>query len=120
MHILIVDDSKAMRSIVMRALRQAGFENPVFHEACNGAEALKMIREATPDLVLADWNMPEVSGIELLKSIQAEGHKVKFGFITSESDPTMRELARQSGALFMISKPFTVDAVKAALQPVLS
>ncbi len=120
MQILVVDDSKAMRSIVMRAVRQAGYESVSFAEAANGAEALKQIRTAPPGLVLADWNMPEMSGIELLKALRAEGNAVKVGFVTSESDPAMRDMAFQSGALFMLTKPFTPDAIKAALGPVLA
>jgi two-component system chemotaxis response regulator CheY len=69
---------------------------------------------------MADWNMPEMSGIELLQALRAEGNQVKMGFVTSESDPGMRDLAFQSGALFMLTKPFTPDAIKAALAPVLS
>jgi two-component system chemotaxis response regulator CheY len=115
MQILVVDDSKAMRSIVMRAVRQAGFEAVTFAEAVNGVEALKVIRATPPDLVLADWNMPEMSGIELLKALRAEGNQIKVGFVTSESDPAMRDLAFQTGALFMITKPFTPDALKAAM-----
>lgn len=120
MQILVVDDSKAMRSIVMRAVRQAGYEAVTFAEATNGAEALKAIRAAAPTLVLADWNMPEMSGIDLLRALRAEGNEVKVGFVTSESDPAMRDQAFQSGALFMITKPFTPDTLKAVLQPVLS
>jgi len=120
MQILVVDDSKAMRSIVMRAVRQAGFDAVTFAEAVNGAEALKQIRVATPDLVLADWNMPEMSGIELLKALRAEGNQVKVGFVTSESDPAMRDLAFNSGALFMITKPFTPDVLKAAMSQVVA
>jgi two-component system chemotaxis response regulator CheY len=119
MQIMVVDDSKAMRSIVMRAVRQAGYE-ATFVEATNGAEALKAIRAAPPTLVMVDWNMPEMNGIELLQALRAEGNAVKLGFVTSESDPSMRDLAFQSGALFMLTKPFTPDAVKAALAPVLS
>jgi two-component system chemotaxis response regulator CheY len=120
MQIMVVDDSKAMRSIVMRAVRQAGYDGVTFVEAGNGAEALKAIRAAAPALVLADWNMPEMSGIDLLKALRAEGNEVKVGFVTSESDPAMRDLAFQSGALFMLTKPFTPDAFKAVLGPVLS
>lgn len=119
MQIMVVDDSKAMRSIVMRAVRQAGYEGISFVEATNGAEALKAIRATPPTLVLADWNMPEMSGIELLQALRAEGNAVKVGFVTSESDPAMRDLAFQSGASFMLTKPFTPDAIKAALGPVL-
>jgi two-component system chemotaxis response regulator CheY len=120
MHILVVDDSKAMRSIVMRAIRQAGYEGVTFVEATNGAEALAAIRAAPPALVLSDWNMPEMSGIDLLKALRAEGNAVKLGFVTSESDPSMRDLAFQSGAAFMLTKPFTPDAVRAVLGPVLA
>jgi two-component system chemotaxis response regulator CheY len=120
MQILVVDDSKAMRSIVMRAVRQAGYDTVSFVEAVNGAEALKLIRVSPPDLVMADWNMPEMSGIELLKTLRAEGNLVKMGFVTSESDPAMRDMAFQSGALFMITKPFTPDSLKAVLAPVMT
>jgi two-component system chemotaxis response regulator CheY len=119
MLILVVDDSKAMRSIVMRAVRQAGYDAS-FVEATNGAEALKAIRQSVPALVLADWNMPEMSGIDLLKALRAEGNAVKLGFVTSESDPGMRDLAFQSGAAFMLTKPFTPDAIRAVLGPVLA
>jgi two-component system chemotaxis response regulator CheY len=120
MQILVVDDSKAMRSIVMRAVRQAGFEAVSFVEARDGAEALKLIRTTPPALVLADWNMPEMSGIELLQALRSEGNPVKVGFVTSESDPSMRDLAFQSGASFMITKPFSADSLKAVLGPVLA
>jgi two-component system chemotaxis response regulator CheY len=120
MQILVVDDSKAMRSIVMRAVRQAGYDTVAFVEATNGAEALKLIRASPPDLVMADWNMPEMSGIELLKTLRAEGNLIKMGFVTSESDPAMRDMAFQSGALFMITKPFTPDSLKAVLAPVMT
>jgi two-component system, chemotaxis family, chemotaxis protein CheY len=120
MQILVVDDSKAMRSIVMRAVRQAGYDTVAFAEAANGAEALKLIRGAPPALVLADWNMPEMSGIELLQTLRAEGNEVKVGFVTSESDPAMRDLAFQTGASFMITKPFTADTMKAVLGQVLA
>ena len=119
MQSLVVDDSKAMRSIVMRAVRQAGYDSVAFVEAVNGAEALKLIRVTPPDLVMADWNMPEMSGIELLKTLRAEGNQIRMGFVTSESDPAMRDLAFQSGALFMITKPFSPDTLKSALGPVL-
>lgn len=119
MQILVVDDSKAMRSIVMRAVRQAGFD-ATFVEAANGAEALKSIRSSPPALVMADWNMPEMSGIELLQALRAEGNAVKMGFVTSESDPSMRDMAFQAGALFMLTKPFTADAIKSVLDPVLT
>lgn len=119
MKVLIVDDSKAMRMIVMRTLRQAGYGSAEIREAGNGSEALQAIRSDAPDLVLCDWNMPEMSGIDLLTHLNTEGPKVRFGFVTSEGTDTMRERARQQGALFLIAKPFTAETFGTALAPVL-
>ena len=120
MKVLIVDDSKAMRSIVMRSLRQAGFGAHTFEEAVNGLEALKAIQAAPPDLVLADWNMPEMNGLALLQALRAEGLRTRFGFITSESSTEIRDLALSNGATFLLTKPFTVESLQATLTPYLS
>lgn len=110
MKFLIVDDSKAMRMIITRVLRQAGHSEGTFAEAADGAEALAAIRADRPDLVLSDWNMPEMSGIELLRALRAENIDVPFGFVTSESTPEMRDTATEAGARFLIAKPFTAEA----------
>jgi two-component system chemotaxis response regulator CheY len=120
MVILIVDDSKAMRLIVMRALRQAGFGEHKLVEANDGAEALSVIQSAPPDLVLCDWNMPKMNGIELLRTLQSKGLLVKFGFVTSEVTADTKQLALDSGALFLITKPFTPETFRQALAPVLA
>ena len=117
--ILIVDDSKAMRMIVRRSLIQAGFTNLEVIEANNGAEALQMVEQLSPDVVLSDWNMPEMKGIELLKSLRAKGRKVPLGFITSESSPEIHQQAVDSGASFVIVKPFTFAAIELALKPLI-
>ena len=119
MKILIVDDSRAMRMIVTRTLRQAGFGDHEFLEAENGAEGLAKVASEAPDLVLSDWNMPEVTGIEFLQTLRAQGSRVRFGFVTSESTDAMRGLAAESGALFLIAKPFTADTFAASLSGVL-
>lgn len=110
MKVLIVDDSKAMRMIVKRTLRQAGFTTHEVQEAENGKLALDLIRTYKPDVVLSDWNMPEMTGIQLLEALATEPAKPKyFGFVTSEGSEDMRERARVAGALFVITKPFTAD-----------
>lgn len=119
MKILIVDDSKAMRMIVRRALNQAGFAKLEAIEASNGVEALQIIEQQAPDIVLSDWNMPEMKGIDLLKSLRAKGRNVPLGFITSESSPEIRDLAVDSGAAFVIVKPFTPAAIELALKPLI-
>ncbi len=118
MRILIVDDSKTMRMIVKRTLRQAGYGDHETDEAENGAQALEMMRAAPHDLVLSDWNMPEMTGIELLEKAMAEGVVRKFGFVTSEQNEEMRKRAMSAGAMFLIGKPFTPESFSAALAPV--
>ncbi|MGZ6737691.1 MAG: response regulator [Mycobacteriales bacterium] len=115
MKILIVDDSKAMRMIVTRTLRQAGYGDHEFLEAENGVQGLELVGSAAPDLVLSDWNMPEMTGIEFLQALRAKGDTTRFGFVTSESTDAMRSLASESGALFLIAKPFTADTFADAL-----
>jgi two-component system chemotaxis response regulator CheY len=118
--ILVVDDSKAMRMIVQRTLRQAGFTSHAVSEACSGVEALALLRKEPFDVVLSDWNMPEMSGIELLEAVKREKISVQFGFITSESTPAMREQATTGGASFLIAKPFTVESFEQTLRGVLA
>ena len=119
MNIMVVDDSSAMRMMIIRTLRQAGFGGNDVAQASDGAEALEAIRASTPDLVLADWNMPNMTGIELLEALRAEGNDVIFGFITTEATRTMRSKASQAGAKFLISKPFTVEAFEQVLGAVM-
>jgi two-component system, chemotaxis family, chemotaxis protein CheY len=117
--ILIVDDSKAMRMIVRRTLKQAGFDHYQVAEACNGAEALTKLTHELPSLVLSDWNMPEMSGYDLLLQIRAANIAVPFGLITTEGTPEMRAKAADAGALFLIQKPFTADELGRAVAGVL-
>lgn len=119
MKILIADDSRVMRSIVSRTLRQAGYDGHELIQAGDGAEALDLVLEHEPDLVLSDWNMPEMNGIDLLQQLRAQGVAVPFGFVTSEGSPEMRERAESAGALFLIAKPFTPESFREALEPVL-
>ncbi len=120
MHILIVDDSRAMRMIIQRTLRQAGFTDHTVKEAASGKEALELLRGSPADVVLSDWNMPVMNGLELLEEIKRQGLGLQFGFITSEGTPAMRQVAIASGARFLLAKPFTVEAFEQALRGVLS
>jgi two-component system chemotaxis response regulator CheY len=118
--ILVTDDSRVMRQIVIRTLRQAGYDDHEIIQAEDGREALQMIGAEKPDLVLSDWNMPEMTGIECLEALRASGSQVPFGFVTSEGSPEMREKAANAGALFLIAKPFTEETFREALDGVLA
>lgn len=107
MKILIVDDSKAMRMIVKRTLKKAGLGDHDVVEASDGAEAMAAVEAEEPGLILCDWNMPNMSGLEFLQALRESGRNIPFGFVTSESTPEMRRIADEAGAGFFISKPFT-------------
>ena len=117
MKILIVDDSKAMRMIIIRTLKQSGIPEFTVIEACNGVEALAMVPDHKPDLVLSDWNMPEMKGLELLSKLRESGNHVRFGFITSESNNDVRRIAQETGADFLVTKPFTPNSLAVAINP---
>jgi two-component system, chemotaxis family, chemotaxis protein CheY len=119
MKLLIVDDSKAMRMIVRRTLRQAGFDDHEVEEAADGMEALKVMEGYQPDLILSDWNMPKLNGIDLLRKLREQSNPVHFGFVTSEGTDEMRATAKSCGALFLIAKPFDADTFKSIVGPVL-
>jgi two-component system, chemotaxis family, chemotaxis protein CheY len=120
MKILIADDSRAMRMIVTRTLRQAGMGGHDLVEAENGRDALDKIKEEPPDLVLSDWNMPEMTGIDLLRALRGNGIEIPFCFVTSEGSPEMRDAAAEAGAIGLISKPFTPELFADTLEPVMT
>jgi two-component system chemotaxis response regulator CheY len=105
--------------IIQRAIRQAGFRGLAVGEAANGAQAMETLRTEQPKLILSDWNMPEMSGIDFLLKVRAAQNDVPFGFITSETSGGIKDLAMKSGATFLISKPFTPEDVQKALSPIL-
>jgi len=119
MSILVVDDSRVMRQIVVRALRQAGFGDHQVVEASDGREGLAAVRTHQPDVVLTDWNMPGMSGLELVESLRLGGNSVPVGFVTSEGSAEMIGKAEAAGAAFVITKPFTSEEVREHLQQIL-
>lgn len=119
MNVLVADDSRVMRQIVIRTLRQAGYDWDVV-EAPDGAAALELLPQVQPVLVLSDWNMPEMSGIELLREMRSRGDETPFGFVTSEGSAEMREQAEAAGALFLIAKPFTAETFRDTIDPFLA
>ena len=120
MKILVADDSRVMRQIVIRTLRQAGFDDHDIVEAEDGRDAYDKVQTEKPDLVLSDWNMPNMTGLECLEALRSSGSAVPFGFVTSEGSPEMRDKAAGAGALFLIAKPFNEDTFRDALEGVIA
>jgi two-component system chemotaxis response regulator CheY len=116
---LIVDDSSVMRKIVERALRQAGLELAVVHEAGTGLEGLDVLRAKSVDLILSDINMPTMDGLEFLRQIRAQhlAEGVPVVMITTESSEEHVKQAILAGARGYIRKPFTAEQVKERVLP---
>jgi two-component system chemotaxis response regulator CheY len=120
MKILIVDDSKVMRMLVRRTLRQANIGEHEYEEAENGEDALRKLENYPADLILSDWNMPNMDGPAMLARIRELGNKkTRVGFITSQSSAEARETLRMAGAAFLVTKPFTAEDIEAALLPII-
>jgi two-component system chemotaxis response regulator CheY len=112
MKAMVVDDSKAMRAVLGRMLRSCGYDDVV--EATNGVEAFRFIRDhGSPEVVLVDWNMPQMSGIEFVRRVRGSGlvDDVPMVMVTSESSPDKVVEALESGADEYLMKPFTQDAL---------
>ncbi len=116
---LIVDDSSVMRKIVERALRQAGLDPLVVHEAGSGIEGLDVLKASQVDLILSDINMPSMDGLEFLRQIRAQdlAPGVPVVMITTESSEEHVKQAIQAGARGYIRKPFTAEQVKERVLP---
>jgi len=115
MRVLIVDDSRAMRMIVQRGMRQAGMKGIEVTDASNGLEAIAQMHRQLPELILCDWNMPEMDGITLLRKVRELGYKGRFGFVTSAATNENKTTAREAGADFIIGKPFTPERLSEAM-----
>ena len=119
MHILIVDDYKTMLRIIRNLLKQLGFEN--VDEATDGTAALRKIRERPYGLVISDWNMESMTGIELLREVRAD-EKVKgtpFIMVTAESKTENVIAAKQAGVNNYIVKPFNAETLKRKMNAVI-
>lgn len=106
MRILIVDDSRATLEIVRRGLQKFGYRNLSIRAANNAVEALSIIGQWSPAIVLTDWHMPDISGLSLLREIMKRQMGIKVAMITTIDDDKQIEEALEAGACFVLSKPF--------------
>lgn len=105
MKALVVDDSLTIRRIVIKALGLVGISESM--EAGDGLEAVKAVEETEFDVILLDWNMPKMSGIDALKAIRQLGKKTPIIMVTTEAEKSRVIEAIKSGANDYLIKPFT-------------
>jgi two-component system chemotaxis response regulator CheY len=113
---LVVDDSRAIRMILARTLRQLGYE---VREAGNGIDAIAALNAgASVDLVMADWNMPVMDGLELLRTIRATPafSSLPVVMVTTEAEVDQMTTALEAGATEYIMKPFTAEILAGKLR----
>jgi len=118
MKILVVDDFSTMRRIVRNLLKELGFSN--VHEAEDGVEALKKLRAETFDFVVSDWNMPNMTGIDLLREIRKDDalKHLPVLMVTAEAKKENIIEAAQAGASGYVVKPFTAITLDEKLQKI--
>lgn len=119
MPILIVDDYKTMLRIIRNLLRQLGFTN--IDEATDGSQALQKLRQANFDLIISDWNMEPMTGLQLLREVRADAKlkHIPFIMVTAESKSENVIAAKEAGVSNYIVKPFNAETLKGKMVSVL-
>lgn len=119
-NILIVDDSATMRKIIMRGLRQAGVDNAEFQEAGDGVEGMKAVSAGKFDLILSDVNMPNMNGLDFVKSVAEQvPSPPPIVMITTEGSEEVVKEAMSRGAKGYLKKPFTPEKIQEVIGPFL-
>ncbi len=118
MKVLVVDDFATMRRILKNILKQIGFTKII--DADDGSTALAMLKKNKVDLIISDWNMPMVSGLELLKAVRSDESikDMPFLMVTSEAQKDSVVQAIQAGVSNYVVKPFTPDTIKEKLEQI--
>lgn len=118
MKILVVDDFSTMRRIVKNILKQIGFSN--IDEAEDGNNALLKLKQEKFDMVVSDWNMPNMTGLDLLKAIRADSaiNSMPVLMVTAEAKKENVMEAIQAGVNNYVVKPFTADTLKDKIEKI--
>lgn len=118
MEVLIVDDFATMRRILKNILVQIGFTN--IYEADNGKNALKILKNQKIDLIMCDWNMPEMTGLDLLTAVRSDDalKQIPFVMVTAEAQKENIIQAVQAGVNNYVVKPFTTETITQKLEKV--
>lgn len=118
MKILVVDDFSTMRRIVRNILKQLGYSNIV--EADDGSTALDTLKKEKIDFIVSDWNMPKMTGLELLKAVRGDDtlKAIPFLMVTAEAKKENITDALQNGVSNYIVKPFTAETMKEKIEKI--
>ena len=118
MKILLVDDSRTIRNIQKNVLAQLGHTDIM--EAADGVEALKQIEQTRPDLVLIDWNMPNMDGITLVQKIRETDTALPLIMVSTEAEKSRVLAAIKAGVNNYVVKPFTAETLAEKINATLS
>lgn len=118
MKILLVDDSKTMRNIQKSVLGQLGYTE--IEEACDGQDALSKVKAFDPDLMLVDWNMPNMDGLSFVKAYRQTDKTTPIIMVTTEAEKSRVIEAIKAGVNNYVVKPFTPDALSQRITETLS
>ncbi len=118
---LVVDDSLPMRSIIIRTIKASGFTDAEFLEAGNGKEALDVLNNEWLDLVITDYNMPDMNGMELIQEMKKDDilNAIPVLVVTTEGSKQKVEEFIEKGAAGYVKKPFTPEAIRSELVKIL-
>ena len=112
--VLVADDSSTMRKIILRSLQAVGVTEVT--EAADGAEAISLFKPGEFDLVLTDWNMPGMTGLEVVQRIRTQDAAIPVIMVTTEAEKTRVLEAIQAGVSDYLVKPFTADTLREKLE----
>jgi two-component system chemotaxis response regulator CheY len=118
MKVLLVDDSRTIRNIQKNVLSQLGHTDVL--EAGDGVEALGVLGSEQPDLVLVDWNMPNMDGLTLVQKIREQDKELPLIMVTTEAEKSRVLEAIKAGVNNYVVKPFTAEALSAKIEQTLA
>ncbi len=118
MKVMLIDDSKTMRNIQKSVLRQLGYTD--IEEACDGQDALNKVGAFEPELILVDWNMPNMDGLSFVKAYRQQNKSTPLIMVTTEAEKSRVIEAIKAGVNNYVVKPFTPDLLSQRINETLA